>query len=45
MSPNSHPIVKSWKKEYGDFLLLFNGTEVPVSRSKKELVKKALEAG
>jgi two-component system LytT family response regulator len=35
--------IKSWKKEYGDFLLLFNGTEIPVSRNKKDSVKKALE--
>jgi len=34
--------VKSWKKEYGDFLLLFNGAEVPVSRNKRDDVKKAL---
>jgi two-component system LytT family response regulator len=37
--------IKSWKKEYGDFLLLFNGTEIPVSRNKKDYVKKALEKG
>ncbi|MCR8559408.1 LytTR family DNA-binding domain-containing protein [Mucilaginibacter sp. BJC16-A38] len=37
--------VKSWKKEYGDFLLLLNGSEVPVSRNKKDTVKKALETG
>jgi len=36
--------IKSWKKEYGDFLLLTNRDEVPVSRNKKEVVKKALEA-
>jgi two-component system LytT family response regulator len=35
--------IKSWKKEYGDFLLLTNGNEVPISRNKKELVKRALE--
>lgn len=35
--------IKSWRKEYGDFLLLFNGTEVPVSRSKKEEMKRVLE--
>ena len=35
--------IKSWKKEYGDFLLLSNGNEIPVSRNKKESVKKALE--
>ncbi|SHN25031.1 LytR/AlgR family response regulator transcription factor [Mucilaginibacter sp. OK098] len=37
--------VKSWKKEYGDHLLLFNGTEIPVSRNKKDDVKKALDTG
>ena len=31
--------VKSWVKEYGGYLLLNNGTEVPVSRNKKEVVK------
>jgi len=35
--------IKSWKKEYGDFLLLSNGNEIPVSRNKKDGVKKALE--
>ncbi len=34
--------VKSWKKEYGDFLLLTDGSEVPISRGKKEDTKKAL---
>ena len=34
--------IKSWKKEYGDFLLLANGFEVPISRGKKEELKKAL---
>jgi two-component system, LytTR family, response regulator len=34
--------IKSWKKEYGDFLLLTNGDEVPISRNKKEMVKKEL---
>lgn len=34
--------IKSWKKEYGDFLLSTDGTEVPISRGKKEAVKKAL---
>ncbi|WP_295794712.1 LytTR family DNA-binding domain-containing protein [Mucilaginibacter sp.] len=38
-------LVKSWKKEYGDFLLLFNGNEIPVSRNKKEAVKKAMDTG
>ena len=36
--------IKSWKKEYGDFLLLMNGNEVPISRNKKDAIKKALEA-
>lgn len=36
--------IKSWKKEYGDFLLLTNGSEIPVSRNKKEELKKALYA-
>ena len=39
----SKKFIKSWKKEYGDFLLLMNGNEVPISRNKKEAVKKALE--
>lgn len=34
--------IKSWQKEYGDFLLLTDGTQVPISRGKRELVKKAL---
>jgi two-component system LytT family response regulator len=34
--------VKSWVKEYGDHLLLLNGKEVPISRTKKDYVKKAL---
>ncbi|TAE30780.1 MAG: DNA-binding response regulator [Cytophagales bacterium] len=34
--------IKSWKKEYGDFLMLANGSEVPISRGKKEMIKKAL---
>ncbi len=34
--------VKSWKKEYGDFLLLTDGVEVPISRGKKEATKRAL---
>jgi two-component system, LytTR family, response regulator len=34
--------IKSWKKEHGDFLLLADGTLVPISRGKKEAVKKAL---
>ncbi|GAB2563785.1 LytR/AlgR family response regulator transcription factor [Spirosoma aerophilum] len=35
--------VKSWKKEFGDFLLLADGTEVPISKGKKEAIKKALK--
>jgi len=31
--------IKSWKKDYGDHLLLYNGTEIPISRNKKDLVK------
>ncbi|MPR36964.1 LytR/AlgR family response regulator transcription factor [Salmonirosea aquatica] len=34
--------VKSWRKQYGDFLLLNDGTEIPISRGKKEAVKRAL---
>ena len=34
--------IRSWKKEFGDFLVLTDGTEVPVSRGKKEAVKQAL---
>jgi two-component system, LytTR family, response regulator len=34
--------IKSWKKEHGDFLLLADGAEVPISRGKKEAIKKAL---
>lgn len=36
------PFIKSWKKEFGDFLLLTDGSEVPISRGKKEDLKKAL---
>jgi two-component system LytT family response regulator len=35
--------IKSWKKDYGDTLLLTDGVEVPISRGKKEEVKKALQ--
>jgi two-component system LytT family response regulator len=35
--------VKSWVKEYGGYLLLHNGTEIPVSRNKKEAVKEFLK--
>ncbi|GAB3023063.1 LytR/AlgR family response regulator transcription factor [Spirosoma pulveris] len=34
--------VRSWKKEFGDFLLLTDGTELPISRGKKDELKKAL---
>lgn len=34
--------IKSWKKDYGDFLQLTDGTQVPISRGKKETIKKAL---
>lgn len=34
--------IKSWKKDSGDFLLLTNGAEVPISRGKKEEVKAML---
>jgi two-component system LytT family response regulator len=34
--------IRSWQKEYGDFLLLTDGTQIPISRGKREIVKKAL---
>lgn len=34
--------IKSWKKGFGDFLLLADSSEVPISRGKKEDMKKAL---
>jgi two-component system LytT family response regulator len=34
--------IKSWKKEYGDFLLLYDGTELPVSRGKRDSVREVL---
>ena len=34
--------IKSWLKKEGDLLLLEEGTEVPVSRQKKEMVKRLL---
>lgn len=34
--------VKSWVKEHGDHLLLYNGKEIPISRTKKDYMKKAL---
>lgn len=34
--------IKSWKKEYGDFLLLYDGTELPISRGKKDSVREVL---
>lgn len=36
--------IKSWKKDYGDHLLLYNGTEIPISRSKKEMVRHELDS-
>lgn len=35
--------IKSWKKEYGDFLALADGSEVPIARAKKEALKKILQ--
>ena len=37
--------IKGWKKDYGDHLLLYNGTEVPISRNKKQLVKSEMDSG
>lgn len=34
--------IKSWRKDVGDFLVLTDGAEVPVSRGKKDAVKLAL---
>ncbi len=34
--------IKSWRKDVGDFLILTDGAEVPVSRGKKEAIKQAL---
>lgn len=34
--------IKSWVKENGQFLLLQNGTQVPISRNKKDLLADAL---
>ena len=34
--------IKSWKKDVGDVLLLTNGAQVPISRGKKDAIKKAL---
>ncbi|MDI9870846.1 LytR/AlgR family response regulator transcription factor [Flectobacillus roseus] len=34
--------IKSWLKEYGDFLLLNDGMQIPISRGKKQMVKEAL---
>jgi len=36
--------IKSWVKENGQFLLLLNGTQVPISRNKKEMLAEALKA-
>ncbi len=38
---NTH-FVKSWLKGNGDHLILENGTQIPVSRNKKELVTQSL---
>jgi len=35
--------IKSWVKEDGGYLLMVNGAQVPVSRTKKEIVKNALK--
>lgn len=35
--------IKSWVKDNGQFLLLQNGTQVPVSRNKKDLLTRALK--
>jgi len=35
--------IKSWVKEDGGYLLLDNGTQIPISRSKKEVVSEALK--
>ncbi|GAB3891789.1 LytTR family DNA-binding domain-containing protein [Larkinella knui] len=34
--------IRSWKKEFGDFLVLTDGAEVPISKGKKDDLKKAL---
>jgi two-component system LytT family response regulator len=34
--------IKSWVKDNGQFLLLQNGTQVPVSRNKKDMLTRAL---
>jgi two-component system LytT family response regulator len=34
--------IKSWLKEYGDFLLLNDGMQIPISRGKKQMVKDTL---
>jgi len=34
--------IKSWVRESGQFLLLQNGTEIPISRNKKNLLAEAL---
>jgi two-component system LytT family response regulator len=36
--------IKSWKREFGDFLLLMDGSEIPISRSKKEEIKQLLKS-
>lgn len=34
--------IRSWKKEFGDFLVLTDGSELPISRGKKDALRKAL---
>ncbi|MCH5690544.1 LytTR family transcriptional regulator [Niabella sp. W65] len=34
--------IKSWVKEDGGYLILDNGDEIPISRSKKEILTQAL---
>lgn len=36
--------IKSWKREYGDFLLLYDGTELPISRGKRARVREILNS-
>lgn len=37
--------IKSWVKEDGGYLLLYNNTQIPVSRNKKDAVTGALKSG
>ncbi|MCE7043773.1 LytTR family DNA-binding domain-containing protein [Dyadobacter sp. CY312] len=36
--------IKSWKREFGDFLLLIDGSEIPISRGKREEIKQLLQS-